>query len=118
MVLGLAAVEGILARYLGIFLPFLAFVVLGHLIVRSSGAWQLQKSALASPELFRRVLVSSLAAIGIILAVDAATGGDLFLRPRSPQTELLIGLILVGLVGGRTALRALVPLARRRGRRG
>lgn len=110
--------EGILARYLGVFLPFLAFVVLGHLIVRSSGAWQLQRSALASPELFRRVLLGSLAAIGIIVAVDLATGGDLFLRPRSPQTEILIGLVLVGLVGGRTALRTLAPLARRgKGRR-
>lgn len=110
-------VEGILARYLGVFLPFLAFVVLGHLIVRSSGAWQLQKSALASPHLFRRVLLGSLAAIGIIVAVDLVTGGDLFLRPRSPQTELLIGLILVGLVGGRTAFKALAPLARRARRR-
>jgi hypothetical protein len=108
-------VEGILARYLGVFLPFLAFVVLGHLIVRSSGAWQLQTSALASPELFRRVLISSLAAIGIIVTVDLVTGGDLFLRPRSPQTEILIGLILVGLVAGRTALRAVAPLARRAG---
>jgi hypothetical protein len=111
-------VEGILARYLGVFLPFLAFVVLGHLIVRSSGAWQLQRSALASPELFRRVLLSSVAAIAIILGVDIATGGDLFLRPRSPQTEILIGLVLVGLVGGRTAFKALAPLARRRWRRG
>lgn len=109
--------EGVLARYLGVFLPFLAFVVLGHLIVRSSGAWQLQTSALASPELFRRVLISSVAAIAIILAVDIATGGDLFLRPRSPQTEILIGLVLVGLVGGRTALRALAPLAQRRRKR-
>lgn len=109
--------EGILARYLGVFLPFLAFVVLGHLIVRSSGAWQLQKSALASPELLRRVLISSGAAIGIILAVDIATGGDLFLRPRSPQTEILFGLVLVGLVAGRTAISALAPLARRQRRR-
>ena len=99
--------EGILARYLGVFLPFLAFVVLGHLIVRSSGAWQLQQSALASPHLFRRVLVSSAAAIAIILGVDIVTGGDLFLRPRSPQTEILIGLVLVGLVAGRTAFKAI-----------
>lgn len=110
-------VEGILARYLGVFLPFLAFVVLGHLIVRSSGAWQLQKSALASPELFRRVFFSTLAAIGIIVGVDLATGGDLFLRPRSPQTEILIGLVLVGLVGVRTAFKAVAPLARRARRR-
>lgn len=108
--------EGILARYLGVFLPFLAFVVVGHLIVRSSGAWQLQRSALASPELFRRILAGSIAAIGIILAVDIATGGALFLRPRSPQTEILIGLVLVGLVGGRSAYRTMVHLARR-GRR-
>lgn len=108
--------EGILARYLGIFLPFLAVIVLGHLIVRSSGAWQLQRSPLASPVLLRQLLASSAAAIGIILAVDIVTDGDLFLRPRSPQSEILIGLILVGLVGGRSAFAALAPLARRRRR--
>lgn len=105
--------EGILARYLGVFLPFLAVVVLGHLIVRSSGAWQLQRGPLASPAVLRKVLASSAAAIGIIIAVDLVTGGDLFLRPRSPQSEILIGLIVVGLVGGRSAVAALGPLARR-----
>lgn len=110
-------VEGILARYLGVFLPFIALLVLGHLIVRSSGAWQLQRSPLASPELLRRLLASSAAAIGIILAVDVITGGDLFLRPRSPQSEILIGLVLIGLVGVRSAYQALSPLTRRRRRR-
>lgn len=105
-------VEGILARYLGVFLPFIAVIVLGHLIVRSSGAWQLQRSALASPELLRRVLASSAAAIGIILAVDVISGGDLFLRPRSPQSEILIGLVLVGLVAGRSAFHFLRGLFR------
>ena len=105
--------EGIVARYLGVFLPFVAVIVLGHFIVRSSGAWQLQRSALASPELVKRILAASAAAIGIIIIVDLLTGGDLFLRPRSPQSPLLIGIVLAALVAGHFALRALAPLARR-----
>lgn len=104
--------EGILARYLGVFLPFIAVVILGHFIVRSSGAWQLQRSALASPELVRRILAASAAAIGIILAVDLLTGGDFFYRPRAPQSPLLIAIVLVGLVAGHFGLRA-IGLARR-----
>ena len=103
-----------IGRYLGVFLPFLAVLVLGHLIVRSSGAWQLQRSALASPDLLRRLLAASAAAIGIILAVDGLTGGDLLLRPRSPQSELLIGLVIVALIVSRSALRLARSLRSRR----
>lgn len=97
--------EGILVRYLGVFLPFVAAIVLGHVIVRSSGAWQLQRSALADPDLVRRLLAASAAAIGIILAVDGLTGGDLFLRPRSPQSGILVGLVIVALITARFASR-------------
>lgn len=97
--------EGILERYLSIFLPFIGTVILAHFIVRSSGAWQLERTGLASPELLRRLLLASASAIAIIVGVDVVTGGDLFLRPSSPRSEILIALVLVTLVAGRSLLR-------------
>ncbi|MDE3111375.1 MAG: hypothetical protein KGK34_00355 [Chloroflexota bacterium] len=97
--------EGILARYLSIFLPFLATVVLAHLVLRSSGSWQTERIGLASPALLRRILLATASAIGIILVVDLVTGGDLVLRPSSPRSEILIALVLVTLVAARSILR-------------
>jgi hypothetical protein len=95
-----------LGRYLSIFLPFIAAIVLGHLIVRASGAWQLERLGLASPDLLRRVLVASGGAIAIIVGVDVLTDGDLFLRPSSPRSEILMGLVVVALVATNFAWRA------------
>lgn len=105
--------EGILGRYLSIFLPFLATIVLGHLIVRSSGGWQVERLGLASPDVLRRLLLATGSAIAIIVAVDVLTGGDLFLRPTSPRSPILIALVLVTLVAGRSVLRIAERLLRR-----
>ena len=56
-------VEGIIGRYLSVFVPFLATVVIAHFVVRSSGVWQLERlglGSLASPHLLRRVLLDEL----------------------------------------------------------
>jgi hypothetical protein len=107
-------VEGIIGRYLSVFLPFLATVVVAHFVVRSGGAWQLERiglGSLASPQLLRRVLLATAGAMTIIVSVDALTGGDLFLAP-SPKSLFLIGAILLILVSARFAARAVEPLAR------
>jgi hypothetical protein len=99
-------VEGILERYLSIFLPFIATVVLAHLVVRSSGSWQVERLGLASSDLLRRILVASGSAIGIIVGVDLVTGGDLLLRPDPLRSPILVGLVVVGLVAANFAWRA------------
>ncbi len=104
--------EGILERYLSIFLPFVATVVLAHFVVRSSGAWQLERMGLTSPDLLRRVLVASGAAIAIIIGVDLLTGGDLFLRPASPRSLLLIALVVVALVSVKLGSQLIGPVLR------
>ena len=48
-----------------------------------------------------------------IVAVDAATDGELFLRPRFPESQLLITLLLVAVLLAFTVGRSLAPLARR-----
>ena len=103
--------EGIAVRYLSVFLPFVVTVVLAHYVVRSSGAWQVQRLGLASPDLLRRVLLATAGAMTIIVSVDALTGGDLFLAP-SPRSVLLIGVVLAALVSARFAARAAEPLVR------
>ena len=109
-------VEGILMRYLSVFAPFLATVVIAHYVVRSSGAWQLERMGLASPDLLRRVLLATAGAMTIIVSVDALTGGDLFLAP-SPRSLLLIGVIVLALVSAKIGSRAAEPLIRRLRRR-
>jgi hypothetical protein len=107
-------VEGIALRYLSVFLPFVATVVVAHYVVRSGGAWQLERfglGSLGSPELLRRVLLATAGAMTIIVSVDALTGGDLFLAP-SPRSVLLIGVVLAALVSARFAARAAEPLVR------
>lgn len=105
--------EGILERYLSIFLPFIAMIVLAHFVVRSSGSWQVERTGLASPELLRKILIASGSAIAIIVGVDVLTGGDLFLRPGSPRSEILIGLVIVALVAVRFASRAFALIGER-----
>ena len=103
--------EGIVARYLTVFVPFVATVVIAHFVVRSSGAWQIERLGLASPDLLRRVLLATAGAMTIIISVDALTGGDLFLAP-SPRSLLLIGAVLVALVSAKFAARVVEPLLR------
>ena len=108
--------EGILVRYLSVFVPFLATVVIAHYVVRSSGASQLERMGLGSTLLLRRVLLATAGAMTIIVSVDLLTGGDLFLRP-SPRSLLLIGAVLLALVSARTAARFVEPLLRQVRRR-
>ncbi len=106
-----------LERYMSVFAPFVATVVLAHFIARSSGAWQVESLGLASPRLLRRALAATATAIAIIVGVDLLTGGALFLHPSSPRSEILIGLTTVALLLGRSVAGILVPLAQRMTRR-
>ncbi|HEV2249734.1 MAG TPA: hypothetical protein VGT60_04425 [Candidatus Limnocylindria bacterium] len=105
--------EEAVGRYLGVFLPFIATLISAHYIVRLSGSELLARTELASPQLFKRALAGTGIAGGLIIAVDSATGGDLFLRPRFPESQLLIALLLVGVLLAFTIGRSLAPLARR-----
>ena len=49
----------------------------------------------------------------LIVGVDVATGGDLFLHPRFPESQLLITLLLIAVLLAFTIGRSLAPLARR-----
>ena len=79
-------------RYLSVFLPFIATLICAHFIVR---------------------LVATAIAVPLIIGVDLATGGDLFLHPRLPGSQLLMTLLLVAVVLVFTIGRFLVPIARR-----
>jgi hypothetical protein len=100
-------------RYLGVFLPFIASLICAHYIVRQSGSGLLARTDLASPRMFRRALVGTAIAGSLIVAVDLVTGGDLFLHPRFPESQLLITLLLVAVLLAFTVGRSLAPLARR-----
>lgn len=105
--------EEAIGRYLGVFLPFIATLVAAHYIVRESGSELLVRTRLADPRAVRRALVATAVAAALIVAVDAATNGDLFLRPRFPESQLLITLLLVAVLLAFTLGRSLAPLARR-----
>ncbi len=108
--------EEAVGRYLGVFLPFIATVVCAHLIVRQSGSVLLLRSRLADladPAIFRRALVATAVAIALIVSVDLATDGELFLRPRFPGSQLLITLLLVAVLLAFAIARSLAPLAKR-----
>lgn len=105
--------EEAIGRYLGVFLPFIATLVAAHYIVRESGSELLVRTRLADPRTVRRALVATAVAAALIVAVDAATNGDLFLRPRFPESQLLITLLLVAVLLAFTLGRSLAPLARR-----
>jgi hypothetical protein len=100
-------------RYLGVFLPFVATLVCAHYIVRTSGSDLIARTELASPRLLRRALVATTVAAALIVAMDVLTGGELFLRPRFPESQLLITLLLVGVLLAFTIARSLAPIARR-----
>ena len=61
----------------------------------------------------RRGLVATAVAVPPTIGVDLATGGDLFLRPRFPESQLLMTLLLVAVVLAFTVGRLLAPIARR-----
>jgi hypothetical protein len=105
--------EEAVGRYLGVFLPFIATLVAAHYILRQSGSELLVRTQLADRRTFRRALISTLVAVVLIVAVDTATDGDLFLRPRFPESQLLITLLLVAVLLTFTVGRSLAPLARR-----
>lgn len=105
--------EEAVGRYLEVFLPFIATLVCAHYIVRQSASPLIARTDLASPRTFRRALVATAVAVPMIIAVDLATGGDLFLRPRFPESQLLITLLLVALLLASMVGRSLAPLARR-----
>ncbi len=105
--------EEAVGRYLGVFLPFIATIILGHYILRMSGSDLLGRTQLASPQMFRRALIGTVIAVALIMGVDVATGGDLFLHPRFPESQLLITLLLVAVLLAFTVGRWLAPLARR-----
>ena len=49
----------------------------------------------------------------LIVGVDVITGGDLFLHPQFPESQLLITLLLIAVLLAFTVVRSLAPLARR-----
>jgi hypothetical protein len=105
--------EEAVSRYLGVFLPFIATIICAHYVVRASGSPLLARADLASPRLLRRALWATAAAAGLIVLVDALTDGELFLRPRSPGSQLLITMLLVGLLLTSAVGRSLAPIVRR-----
>ena len=105
--------EEALGRYLDVFLPFIATLVCAHFIVRRSGSEILARTEIASAQTFRRALGATGIAATLIVGVDIATGGDLFLRPRFPESQLLITLLLVAVLLAFMIGRSLAPLARR-----
>jgi hypothetical protein len=105
--------EEAVGRYLGVFLPFIVTLVCAHYILRLSGSEILARTELASPQTFRRALGATGIAVPLIVGVDVATGGDLFLHPRFPESQLLITLLLVAVLLAFTIGRSLAPLARR-----
>ena len=109
--LGIGMEEAV-TRYLGVFLPFIATIICGHYLMRSTGSPLLAGMELASPRLLRRALWATAVAVGLIVLVDGLTDGELFLRPRSPGTQLLITMLLVGVLLLAALGRSLAPLAR------
>ncbi len=100
-------------RYIGVFLPFVATLICAHYIVRTSGSELIARTKIASPDVLWRALGATAVSIGLIVSVDVVTGGDLFLHPRFPESQLLITLLLVGLLLVFMIGRSLVPIARR-----
>ena len=105
--------EEAVGRYLGVFLPFIATLICAYFIVRQSGSEIIARTELASPRTFRRALAATGIAVPLIIGMDLATDGDLFLHPRFPESQLLITLLLVAVLLVFTIGRSLAPLARR-----
>ena len=94
------------------FLPFIATIICALYLMRSTGSPLLAGMDLASPRLLRRALWATAVAVGLIVLVDALTDGELFLRPRSPGTQLLITMLMVGVLLLSAIGRSLAPIAR------
>jgi hypothetical protein len=105
--------EEAITRYLGVFAPFVATLVCAHYILRMNGSAMLARTELGSPRILRRSLIATAVAFVLIVSVDIATGGDLFLRPRFPESQLLITLLLIVVLLTFTIGRTLAPIARR-----
>lgn len=105
--------EEALGRYLGVFLPFIAMLCCAHLILRASGASLVLRTDLGSPRLLRRALAATSVAAALIVVVDALTGGELFLHPRFPTSQLLVTLLVVIIALGATIARTLEVVTRR-----
>ena len=101
-----------IARYLGVFLPFVATLICAHYVMRTSASPLLARADLGSPKLLWRALWATAAAAALIVSVDVLTDGELFLRPRSPGSQILITLLLVGLLLAAAVGRSLAPIAR------
>lgn len=101
-----------IARYLGVFLPFVATLICAHYVVRTNGFPVLGRADLGSTKLLWRALLATAAAAALIVIVDLLTDGELFLHPRSPGSQLLITLLLVGLLLAAAVGRSLAPIAR------
>jgi hypothetical protein len=104
--------EEAVGRYLGVFLPFIATLICAHFIVRQSGSEILARTEIASPKMIRRGLIATAIAVPLIIAVDLASGGDLFLHPRFPESQLLITLLLVAVLLAFSIGRLVAPIAR------
>lgn len=104
--------EEAIARYLGVFVPFIGTLVCGHLILRTSPSLLLASTGLASRRVLWRALIATTIAAALIVGVDRLTDGELFLRPRFPESQLLVSLLLVALVLVSMIGRSLAPLAR------
>ena len=105
--------EEAIGRYLSVFLPFIAALVCAHHVVRQSGSLILARTDLANPRTVRRALMATMVAAILIVGVDLLTDGDLFLRPRFPESQLLVTLLLVAVLLAFTIGRSLAPIARR-----
>ena len=105
--------EEAVGRYLGVFLPFIATLICAYFIVRQSRSDIFARLEIVSARNFRRAFGATAVAVPLIVGVDAITGGDLFLHPQFPASQLLITMLLVAVLLAFTIARSLAPLARR-----
>ena len=80
--------------------------------MRTNASPLLARADLGSPKLLWRALWATTTTTTLIVIVDTLTDGELFLRPRSPGSQLLITLLLVGLLPAAAVGRTLAPIAR------
>ena len=105
--------EEALGRYLGVFLPFIATLVCAYFIVKQNRSDVFARLEIVSAKTFRRVFGATAVAVPLIVGVDLITGGDLFLHPQFPESQLLITLLLIAVLLAFSIARSLTPLARR-----
>jgi hypothetical protein len=105
--------EEAVGRYLGVFLPFIATLICAYYIVQHGRSGIVARPEIISTTMFRRAFLATAVAVPLIIGVDVVTGGDLFLHPQFPESQLLITLLLIAVVLAFTIARSLAPLARR-----